>query len=173
MKVFNSLKRVYDIHIMGKKNYKDSKDRKKTISCGCLVYKHPTNEWDDTQILLVKQYEHKENWGVPKGHIDRGETYEQCAMRETREETGIEVILGDRLPDAQAVYKKEDKTVITYLAQQSCTNDLNSGHPDSEVHAAEWFSVSKLPPIHSYQQELVRNGLNVIKSRFESEKKHV
>jgi len=153
---------------MGKKN---NKDRKKTISCGCLVYRHPTAEWNDTQVLLVKQFEHKENWGVPKGHIDRGETYEQCAMRETREETGIEVELGLRLPDARAVYKKEDKTVITYLAVQSCNNTLNSGHPDSEVFAAEWFSVVELPQIHSYQQELVRNGLDVIRLQFEAAKK--
>ena len=169
--MFNSLKRVYDIIIMGKKN--NDKDRKKTISCGCLVYRHPTSDWNDTQILLVKQFEHKANWGVPKGHIDRGETFEQCAQRETFEETGIEVKLLERLPDAKAAYKKEDKTVITFLAEQACGNVPNSGHPDSEVHAAEWFSVNELPQIHSYQQELVRNGLNVVKNQFEEKKKNV
>lgn len=150
---------------MGKKN---NKDRKKTISCGCLVYRHPTNEWSDTEILLVKQFEHKDNWGIPKGHIDKGETYEQCAVRETREETGIEVVLGGRLPDAYAIYKKEDKTVVTYLAEQLCCNFPSSGHPDSEVAAACWFKIEQLPQIHSYQQDMIRNGLSVIKLQFEA-----
>lgn len=38
------------------------------------------------QFLLMK---HQDRWDLPKGHLDPGETSEQAALRELREETGI------------------------------------------------------------------------------------
>jgi 8-oxo-dGTP pyrophosphatase MutT (NUDIX family) len=38
-------------------------------------------------LLIRDPYD---NWGLPKGHVERGETSEQTAVREVREETGIE-----------------------------------------------------------------------------------
>jgi 8-oxo-dGTP diphosphatase len=38
-------------------------------------------------LLIRDPYD---NWGLPKGHVERGETSEQTAVREVREETGIQ-----------------------------------------------------------------------------------
>jgi ADP-ribose pyrophosphatase len=46
---------------------------------------------DDPQVLLIKQYRYAANgyvYEIPAGRIDPGETPEQCAKRELREETG-------------------------------------------------------------------------------------
>jgi ADP-ribose pyrophosphatase YjhB (NUDIX family) len=40
-----------------------------------------------TYFLLIR--DPYRNWGLPKGHVERGETAEQTAIREVREETGI------------------------------------------------------------------------------------
>jgi 8-oxo-dGTP pyrophosphatase MutT (NUDIX family) len=40
-----------------------------------------------TYFLLIR--DPYENWGLPKGHVERGETPEQTALREVSEETGI------------------------------------------------------------------------------------
>jgi 8-oxo-dGTP pyrophosphatase MutT (NUDIX family) len=37
--------------------------------------------------LVIQSY--KRFWGFPKGHVEENETMEQCAIRETSEETGI------------------------------------------------------------------------------------
>ncbi len=44
---------------------------------------------DGTEVyfLLIRDPYH--NWGLPKGHVERGETAEQTALREVQEETGI------------------------------------------------------------------------------------
>jgi len=51
-------------------------------ACGVLVLRgNPVQSF-----LLMK---HKDRWDLPKGHLDAGESEEECARRELLEETGI------------------------------------------------------------------------------------
>lgn len=43
-----------------------------------------------TEILLVRAKSAPHEWVLPKGHIERGETPEQTARREVREEAGVD-----------------------------------------------------------------------------------
>jgi 8-oxo-dGTP pyrophosphatase MutT (NUDIX family) len=43
----------------------------------------------EPQVLLVTAKRNPENWIFPKGHIEKGETPEAAALRETREEAGV------------------------------------------------------------------------------------
>lgn len=43
----------------------------------------------EPQVLLVTAKRNPENWIFPKGHIEKGETSEAAALRETREEAGV------------------------------------------------------------------------------------
>jgi len=53
------------------------------VSCGFLILRgQPVDSF-----LLMK---HARRWDLPKGHVDEGETELQCALRELREETGIQ-----------------------------------------------------------------------------------
>lgn len=54
-------------------------------SAGGVVYRRASV---DAFFLLIR--DPYENWGLPKGHVERGETPEQAALREVGEETGIE-----------------------------------------------------------------------------------
>ena len=134
---------------MSKKN----KERRKTTSCGAVVWRVRNGQ---LELLLIKQFEHKDSWGIPKGHVDSGETVVECALREVREETGVTVRLGERLPDCATYFKNEDKTVVSFLAQP-VNQDAEPAHddPDSEVADAQWIPVDRLPKIHVYQQALI------------------
>ena len=51
-------------------------------SCGVLVLRRKP----ELSFLLMK---HASRWDLPKGHVDRGESDLECALRELEEETGI------------------------------------------------------------------------------------
>lgn len=145
---------------------KKDKTRKLKISCGTLTYKFGAT-WENTKILLVKQFSDKEGWGIPKGHINKGETHEQCAMRETLEETGIKVITGERLNDVKVSYRNFDKLVITFLAEQIGNDQPFANGEESEVADAKWFEVVNVPQIYPYQQDIITAGIDKIKDIYD------
>lgn len=49
---------------------------------------------------------------LPKGHIERGETSQQTAEREIREETGLVVACLKKLTDVKYVYRFQGKTIF-------------------------------------------------------------
>lgn len=148
---------------------KKSKPRVKSTSCGAIVYRVEPDQ--SISILLIKQFEHKETWGIPKGHIDPDERIESCAWREVFEETGIDVVLGERLPDCFAHMKNEDKTVVAFLATASDPNiDLNCDGPESDVADAKWTPITKLPPLVTYQQTMIAAAIELLKIRLHGPK---
>lgn len=140
---------------------KKDKERRKSTSCGGVPWRTVDGKHE---ILLIKQFAHKERWGIPKGHTHTDETLEDCARREIREEAGVVVELGYRLPDVAVVYKNEDKTVVSWIAQVVGDDTPNHNDPDSEVADARWFSVDELPDLHVYQQKLIETAINVLRT---------
>jgi 8-oxo-dGTP pyrophosphatase MutT (NUDIX family) len=62
-------------------------------AAGCVVYRR--NAAGEPLLLLIHdQYGY---WTIPKGHLDAGENAAQAAVREVREETGVEGELGRHL----------------------------------------------------------------------------
>lgn len=141
---------------------KKSAERKKSTSCGAVVYRDD-GTLSGTEILLVRQFSSNDGWGIPKGHINQGESFEACAARETLEETGVSITVGKRLKDAKAFYKTEEKTIVSFLATQSCKSAVNFRGSESEVADARWHSIADLPRIYTYQQPIIEEALETLK----------
>ncbi|MEA2624591.1 MAG: hypothetical protein QOD06_636 [Candidatus Binatota bacterium] len=85
------------------------------IAAGCLV-----RAWFDGELryLIVHpsgNYNRRAPYSIPKGEVEGGELPEAAALRETREETGLECRIVAALGEIR--YQKSRKTVIGYLAE--------------------------------------------------------
>ena len=98
---------------------------------------------------------------LPKGLVDAGETPEQTALREVREETGIETTLVGKLGDIKYVYTRSwaggervFKVVSFYLLRYE-SGKLGEIGPEMriEVHRAEWIPLEDAPRQLAYKGE--------------------
>ncbi len=94
------------------------------------------------QVLLISTQKGR-RWQLPKGHIEAGETPEETAVREVREETGVTGRVVAALPEVEywyvekgklRVHKRVDYFLLEYESGDAA--DFDAG----EVSGADWFS---------------------------------
>jgi len=119
------------------------------IGVGCVVTR-------GTQWLLVRGL--RGYWAPPGGHLDFGETPEQCAVRETLEETGLRVenvrfiaMTNDLIPEMERHY-------ITIWMRADATSGSATICDPAEISELGWFERDALPsPRHVFFDNLL-NG---------------
>jgi len=93
-------------------------------------------------------------WSLPKGHIEEGETPEQAALREVKEETGIESAIEKSLGVIDFWFmaggKRIHKTVHHYLFRES--GGLLAAQ-ESEVDEVAWFPLAEIVERLAYPDE--------------------
>ncbi len=129
--------------------YRASKQWPYAISSGCVVFRK--NDGHLEILLLVREAgdfpELKDgdidSYHLPKGHVDIGETLEQTAVRETKEEAGCEVeiktYLGAKLFEHIHFAITQSK-IIHYFAGE-WLRDLAT--IDDEHSHKKWYQVSE------------------------------
>jgi len=92
--------------------------------------------------------------GLPKGGANRGETGEQTAAREVREETGITATVREPLGDVQYWYRRGGRRVFKTVHFYLCdfVSGSTSDH-DHEVDEARWIPLSEARTTLSYPGE--------------------
>lgn len=104
---------------------------KKEKSCGCIIVKNK-------KVLLV--YEKNRNfWGFPKGHMEAGETEVETALREVKEEVGLDVEIDkERRYTLNYVIRDEiDKTTVLYIAKAKNEEIVMQ---ENEIENIRWCS---------------------------------
>ncbi len=131
-------------------------------SSGGVVYR-PTNIGYD--IALIHRDRHND-WSLPKGHIEPGETREQACLREIKEETGLDAHIVQPLGKAVYFFRSSTgelirKTVYHYLMQATTTR--LSG-PNWEVTEARWVPITEAQTLLTYEKdrEIVAQAIPVL-----------
>lgn len=132
---------------------------KQEKSCGAIVINK------NNKILLV--HHNAGHWDLPKGHIENGETEEQTAIREVKEETNIDIIINNKYRYTTSYSPKENvmKEVVYFLAQNI---DEDKKPQLEEVSEVKWFTFEEAMNTITYENS--KEILNKLKKDIEEEK---
>ena len=118
----------------------------------------------DVEILVIHR-PHYNDWSVPKGKLDDGETDEECAIREMTEETGFTGVLGAPLPTALYEHNGRPKEVSYWLME--IEGGSEKFVPNSEVDTMEWLPIAEARQRLTYEldQALVTEAVLVLRDQ--------
>ena len=104
---------------------------------------------DDVAVLLVHRPAYRD-WTFPKGKAGRGESDEDCAVREVEEETGLRCALGRELPWTDYVDPLGRPKRVRYWLMEVIGGSLRFEH---EVDDARWLSPAEAAALLSYDRD--------------------
>jgi ADP-ribose pyrophosphatase YjhB (NUDIX family) len=108
------------------------------------------------ELVVVHRLRY-DDWSLPKGKLDAGESWEDAALREVEEEIGLRCRLGDELPPVGYRDNKGRAKVVRYWLMEP----EDGGAPftaNDEVDEMRWLGVEAAADLLSYPHdaELVR-----------------
>ena len=123
------------------------------VSAGGVLYRR---EADRIEVILASRRTRRGDlaWGLAKGGIEAGESKEQAAIREVREETGLTAEIEADLGDTKYMYVWEDvrirKTVHFFLMRHT-GGDVQDR--DDEMEEVRWFPLPRAMKRAAYRGE--------------------
>lgn len=105
--------------------------------------------WRGDRVLLVRRRSppQADEWGFPGGGLDFGETVAEAALRELREETGIEAEATEVLTAVDLLDRDPVGCIRYHYVLIAVLAEYRSGQsqPRDDVTEARWFSPDDLP----------------------------
>lgn len=141
----------------------DKKEKKLKPCVGVMIFK-------DGKILLGKRRgKHGTGeYSCPGGHLEFGESFEECVARETKEEAGIN-IKNIKFLSVANILKHENRqdVLINFVA------DWDSGEviddPNEKIGDWEWYPLDNLPEPLFYPTEVLIDSYKTGKNYYDKE----
>jgi 8-oxo-dGTP diphosphatase len=103
----------------------------------------------DGLVLLVHRPEY-DDWSLPKGKLADGETWEEGALREVEEETGLRCELGEPAGVTRYVDGRGRNKEVRYFLM---TSDGEPAAPQHEVDEVRWVTAEEAGRLLTYERD--------------------
>ena len=100
---------------------------------------------------LVVHRPRYDDWSLPKGKLEPGESFEDAARREIEEETGVRVELGAALPTSEYVDRHGRPKVVHYWRMTPV--GTTAWNPNDEVDEVRWITAAEAATLLSYEHD--------------------
>ena len=125
-----------------------------TRAAGGLVWRSSER---GPEVVLIRRFRHGiDEWSLPKGKLDAGESFPDAALREVEEETGIRARLGRFAGVMQYLVKGENKVVCFW---EMTALGLGQALDTDEVAEVRWVTREEALRMltHEQNRELLRH----------------
>lgn len=127
---------------------------KKAESSGGVVFKKENGQ--AFVVLVGVERKDKLVWALPKGLVEKGESPEETAAREVREEAGVEGRLVDKIGDVTYWYVDKEEGVRYHKIVHFYLFEFSQGSPENhdwEIKEARWFPIDEAIELMEYPSE--------------------
>ncbi len=105
-------------------------------------------------------------WAIPGGFVRNGESLEQAALRELREETGIADVFLEQLYTFGKPHRDPRGWGVSVAYYALVAPDQHHLLATTDARRAEWFPVNKLPKLSFDHDEILRVALQRLRSKL-------
>ena len=119
-------------------------------SCGAIVYR---KFHGNTEILLIRHIK-SGYWSFPKGHVEEGETEEETAKREIKEETGVDVLIDNGFREIVTFSPRRETTkTVVYFVGRAMNHHLIA--QKEEISEIRWVEIGQATQCLTYDNDKV------------------
>ena len=104
----------------------------------------------DLEVLVVHRPRY-DDWSLPKGKLEPGESHEHAALREVEEETGVRCALGDELAALRYVDRNGRDKVVRYWRMTPVGS--SPWRVNDEVDAIRWVAAADAQTLLTYDAD--------------------
>lgn len=111
------------------------------VGIGVLIFK-------GKKILLGKRTgsHGADTWAPPGGHLEFRESFENCAVREVKEETGLDITSPEFLAVTNDIFEEENKHYVTiFMVAQHPEGQAVENLEPQKTTSWDWFDIKSVP----------------------------
>ena len=107
-------------------------------AAGCVVWRRGSG--GSVEVVLVHRPPPHDDWSLPKGKLDAGESHRDAAVREVHEETALRGVLGPKLIEVRYTTPRGEDKRVRWWAMELTADDGFA--PNDEIDQRRWMSLA-------------------------------
>ena len=119
-------------------------------AAGGVVLRRQAGEPVEVAIIHRAAYD---DWTLPKGKLNEGETHEEAALREVKEETGLACRLGEPAGEVHYRDRKGRSKVVRYWVMEPASPTDGRFVPNDEVDLLRWIPLAEAGSALTYDHD--------------------